>query len=75
LVALGCRKQVTAKSKKYAAVSGAKKDFLTLQKSHGQPLARRIRDFVARYDAIRSLQTTRLAFRFVNSTGFALRLR
>src|SRR6516162_8995233 len=36
----GCRKQVTAKPKKYAAVSGAKKIFRPLQKSRGQPLTR-----------------------------------
>jgi hypothetical protein len=32
------------------------------------PLGRHIRE------AIRALQTTRLAFRLINSTGFALRL-
>jgi hypothetical protein len=42
MVARGCRKQVTAKPEKYAAVSGGEKDFLTVAK---------IVQFMARFDA------------------------
>jgi hypothetical protein len=58
----GCRKQVMGKPKKYAAVSGAKKDFLTVAKITRSDQI--IRDLLSRlWRGSMPLQTTKLALR------------